>query len=224
MIATQQVGFLEAFKLFWLNYVNFKGRSRRSEYWWVMLWHTIIILPLVILGFISLIITPILAFIIFFIIILYCFATMIPNLALTVRRFHDNGFSMLIPIINVVIGILYNIVNIFIEQTDVYHAGNSTITAHSGFIPFFVAIIFMFVMFGLQIFTLVICLLDSKKETNQYGPSPKYVQNATPYKGVNDGGMTHEGSSMSHANEHLDTNADTSYPHKEEEMSDYKNR
>ncbi|NJI00535.1 DUF805 domain-containing protein, partial [Staphylococcus hyicus] len=118
MIATQQVGFLEAFKLFWLNYVNFKGRSRRSEYWWVMLWHTIIILPLVILGFISLIITPILAFIIFFIIILYCFATMIPNLALTVRRFHDNGFSMLIPIINVVIGILYNIVNIFIEQTD----------------------------------------------------------------------------------------------------------
>ncbi|MBR8868439.1 DUF805 domain-containing protein, partial [Staphylococcus aureus] len=40
-----QVGFMKSFVLFWKNYVNFKGRSRRSEYWYMMLWHLIFILP-----------------------------------------------------------------------------------------------------------------------------------------------------------------------------------
>ncbi|GAB5865854.1 hypothetical protein JMUB7552_27660 [Staphylococcus aureus] len=30
-----QVGFMKSFVLFWKNYVNFKGRSRRSEYWYM---------------------------------------------------------------------------------------------------------------------------------------------------------------------------------------------
>ncbi|WP_462129991.1 DUF805 domain-containing protein [Staphylococcus pseudintermedius] len=47
---TPKVGFVEAFKLYWTNYVNFKGRSRRSEYWWVMLWHLIITIPALFLG------------------------------------------------------------------------------------------------------------------------------------------------------------------------------
>lgn len=34
-----KVGFGEAFKLFWKNYFNFKGRSRRSEFWFMQLWH-----------------------------------------------------------------------------------------------------------------------------------------------------------------------------------------
>lgn len=32
-----QVGFMKSFVLFWKNYVNFKGRSRRSEYWYMAL-------------------------------------------------------------------------------------------------------------------------------------------------------------------------------------------
>lgn len=36
-----QVGFMKSFVLFWKNYVNFKGRSRRSEYWYMMLWFNI---------------------------------------------------------------------------------------------------------------------------------------------------------------------------------------
>ncbi|AVG10218.1 uncharacterized membrane protein YhaH (DUF805 family) [Staphylococcus epidermidis] len=35
----EKVRFTQAFKLFWTNYFNFKGRSRRSEYWFAMLWH-----------------------------------------------------------------------------------------------------------------------------------------------------------------------------------------
>lgn len=41
-----QVGFMKSFVLFWKNYVNFKGRSRRSEYWYMMLWHLIFMVPL----------------------------------------------------------------------------------------------------------------------------------------------------------------------------------
>lgn len=37
-----QVGFMKSFVLFWKNYVNFKGRSRRSEYWYMALWHLIL--------------------------------------------------------------------------------------------------------------------------------------------------------------------------------------
>ena len=31
------MGFGEAIKSFWSNYSTFKGRSRRSEYWWIQL-------------------------------------------------------------------------------------------------------------------------------------------------------------------------------------------
>lgn len=42
-----QVGFMKSFVLFWKNYVNFTGRSRRSEYWYMMLWHLILMVPAV---------------------------------------------------------------------------------------------------------------------------------------------------------------------------------
>ncbi|EFR94847.1 conserved hypothetical protein, partial [Listeria innocua FSL J1-023] len=36
------MGFLEAYKSFWKNYVNFSGRAPRSAYWYVVLWNVII--------------------------------------------------------------------------------------------------------------------------------------------------------------------------------------
>jgi uncharacterized membrane protein YhaH (DUF805 family) len=42
---TSKVGFGTAYKLFWKNYVNFTGRSRRSEYWYTVLWHIIVCIP-----------------------------------------------------------------------------------------------------------------------------------------------------------------------------------
>lgn len=111
-LETPKVGFVEAFKLYWTNYVNFKGRSRRSEYWWVMLWHLIITIPALFLGVVLMFIPVlgwIVAVILFLAIGLYGLAIIIPNLALTVRRFHDVGFSMLIPILSFIVGIIYNI-------------------------------------------------------------------------------------------------------------------
>ena len=36
-----------AYKKFWTNYVNFTGRSSRSDYWWAILFNSLIILPFV---------------------------------------------------------------------------------------------------------------------------------------------------------------------------------
>lgn len=58
----------------------------------------------------------IVAVILFLAIGLYGLATIIPNLALTVRRFHDVGFSMLIPILSFIVGIIYNIASAFTQK------------------------------------------------------------------------------------------------------------
>lgn len=141
MIATPQVGFLEAFKLFWLNYINFKGRSRRSEYWWVMLWHIIILLPFNFLNGLASAISDELSYIILTIIILYYIVTFLPNLALTARRFHDYGFSMLVPIINIIVCILgyLNLIIVVSSMVGLIASSSSTfgVIALNFFNPFY---------------------------------------------------------------------------------------
>ena len=45
------VSFPDAVKMFFTRYVDFQGRSRRSEYWWVVLFNLIVSLVLVGLAF-----------------------------------------------------------------------------------------------------------------------------------------------------------------------------
>ncbi|NBK46830.1 DUF805 domain-containing protein [Staphylococcus delphini] len=180
-LETPKVGFVEAFKLYWTNYVNFKGRSRRSEYWWVMLWHLIIMIPALFLGVVLMFI-PILgwivAVILFIAIGLYSLATIIPNLALTVRRFHDVGFSMLIPILSFILGIIYNIASAFTQKETLFEdeatSTNVSVVNEFAFLPSWVAFTLMAISIILSLVTLIVCLLDSKEQDNQYGPSPKY--------------------------------------------------
>ena len=75
----ERVGFVEAFKLFFLRYADFKGRSRRSEYWLGCL--SVSLLGLVIGG-----ILDDYAWI-------WTLAILVPNLAISVRRLHDIGRS-----------------------------------------------------------------------------------------------------------------------------------
>lgn len=178
---TPKVGFVEAFKLYWTNYVNFKGRSRRSEYWWVMLWHVIIMIPALFLGVVLMFI-PILgwivAVILFIAIGLYSLATIIPNLALTVRRFHDVGFSMLIPILSFIVGIIYNIASAFTQKETLYQdtatGTDVSFISEFAFLPNWIAYTLMAISIILSLVTFIVCLLDSKEQDNQYGPSPKY--------------------------------------------------
>ena len=88
---------INAYKSFFKGYVDFAGRSTRSEYWWVWLGNMILYIPffltygnalansrnksaLIALGFIA---------IIYFI---FGLALLLPSLALMVRRLRDAGF------------------------------------------------------------------------------------------------------------------------------------
>ncbi len=124
---TRKIGFGEAVKLFFKNYVNFNGRATRSEYWWVYLFNMIVYTVLSILfsiaggaslagavidGDIS--IAYMGAGAIFYVLmILYCIAVFLPSLSLVVRRLHDidkSGgyiFMGLIPIAGPIILLVY---------------------------------------------------------------------------------------------------------------------
>ena len=90
------MGFSEALKSFWSNYRNFKGRARRSEYWFIQLFLVLTnlaaaVIDLVLMngdvdrfvangggGIVGLI---------------WILATIVPALAVLVRRLHDTGRS-----------------------------------------------------------------------------------------------------------------------------------
>lgn len=81
--STQSVRFGEAVRNYYLNYLNFKGKSTRSEFWWAFLYQLLISCIISVLtlcipyaGFLS---------------IVFTLTHEIPYLALTARRLHDVG-------------------------------------------------------------------------------------------------------------------------------------
>ena len=90
---------IEATKLFFTRYVDFNGRSRRSEYWWAYL----------AIAIISAVLTAVLGELAY----IWTLATLIPNIAITVRRLHDIGKSgwwyliCLIPLVGAIILLVF---------------------------------------------------------------------------------------------------------------------
>lgn len=99
------MGFGEAVGLFFKNYANFQGRSRRAEYWWPFLF-------IFLVGIVAQVLAGVfvamgdagamiggLVMIVYF---LFALAILIPSIAVGVRRLHDKnmtGWLMLIAII-----------------------------------------------------------------------------------------------------------------------------
>lgn len=91
LIPTPMMSFGESVKTCFQKYVTFKGRARRSEYWWFCL-----------LNFIAGIVTVVLDYQMGTINIelglgalsgLYSLIVFLPDLAVSVRRLHDTGHS-----------------------------------------------------------------------------------------------------------------------------------
>ena len=85
--------FFEAFQKF----NTFSGRARRSEYWYFYLFNTIIVIVLALIG--ELIQFPKLGYI-------YNISTLLPGIAVGIRRMHDigkSGWFILIPIYNLIL-------------------------------------------------------------------------------------------------------------------------
>lgn len=93
----EKVGFVDAIKDFFAHYADFKGRTCRSGFWWVVLASAIVG---GILGAIGEAVPAL-----FFLSGLYGFAILIPSLALCIRRLHDVGkkgtyyWMILIPLV-----------------------------------------------------------------------------------------------------------------------------
>lgn len=182
---TPSTTFGEAFKSYWKNYFNFKGRARRSEYWWMMLWNFIFSLPAIVLmaiGYMFMIVGAIsdpddpnlapmaIGLIILFIAgiygLIYFFATVVPNLSLMVRRFHDTGRGTALPII---LYIIAWVMSFFIQIYSSYF-GQEEVGLGTLIVIFIGGIINL----AIAIYTIVIACLDSKKGRNKYGESTKY--------------------------------------------------
>ncbi|KCZ95983.1 hypothetical protein HHI_04392 [Hyphomonas hirschiana VP5] len=137
------VSFPDAVKMFFARYVDFQGRSRRSEYWWVALFNLIVIGVLVILLMALGGLNPDtgemgpLGFVFIGIMILYGLAIVIPSIALFVRRLHD------------------------INQTGWIYLG----LVIAGFIPL--------INFVASIAQIVIACIPGTAGPNKYGPDPK---------------------------------------------------
>jgi uncharacterized membrane protein YhaH (DUF805 family) len=73
------------------KYADFNGRARRKEYWMYTLINIVIIFVLEIAGITMMKNT--LGIIILGVMGIYCLATLLPSLAVAIRRLHDTGRS-----------------------------------------------------------------------------------------------------------------------------------
>ena len=83
----------------WKNFANFSGRARRSEYWYFVIFNVIIAIILVQIS--VLINFP-------FLVTIYYLATLLPSLAVAVRRMHDvgkSGWYLLIPVYSFILAV-----------------------------------------------------------------------------------------------------------------------
>ena len=99
------IGFVDAVKRAFAKYATFSGRASRSEYWWFFLFNMIVSLVL------TIVFAPLSA--------VYSLATLVPGIAIGVRRLHDigrSGWWLLIgfvPLVGVVVLIVF-----FVMQSD----------------------------------------------------------------------------------------------------------
>ena len=92
---------IEAYKKFWKGYVDFKGRSTRSDYWFAYSAHVLIFFAFYLLdavfermayetGSMDVFTISVILLLIFF---AFGIAAVLPGIAITVRRLRDAGYN-----------------------------------------------------------------------------------------------------------------------------------
>lgn len=112
------MGFVEAVRSFWSNYATFSGRSRRSEYWFVQLFLVLTNLAVAVID-LALMDGDIDRFIANggggIVGLVWIVATIVPALAVLVRRLHDTGRSgwwallVLVPFVGGIILLVFTV-------------------------------------------------------------------------------------------------------------------
>ncbi len=162
------LGFTEAIRLASHRMTDFKGRSRRSEFWWFMLAFQIcimilqFILSLFLQAYPSEIITELLSF----------FA-----LSATVRRLHDGGHSQWWVIVS---WVSFIVLLVYLHFSGIYDNMMGINANPSDQLKMFTDPISgtLFAISAISsLVTVIFCIMDGKPEANKYGESPKYENN-----------------------------------------------
>lgn len=148
------------------NYVNFRGRARRAEYWYFTLFMLIFIVAAMILDKLVFGKPQGLFY--------YCFYLfmLLPGIAVSVRRLHDTGRSGKILLWYYVYNFLWIIASIATGASFLLSAIQGTVSGSPSVA--FLVIFFggMLVMFVWAIFFLVWFCTPGDKGDNKYGPDP----------------------------------------------------
>ena len=172
MKALPQLGFVEAVKLASSRILDFKGRSRRSEFWW---WIPIILILNWVLSSLTdnLLVNGIISTIVMFF-----------GLSATARRLQDADksawwvyISYALGIVNTVVAATSPAINTLMEDAANGSFDSDTILkvwgGNAGEMLFYSASGILFAIVALIVF--IMCLKDSEPQTTEYGDSPKYV-------------------------------------------------
>ena len=166
-----QLGMGEAIKLASSRLTDFKGRSRRSEFWWWMLVVLAINFILSMFNY-NLLVSGIVSI-----------AVMFLGLAVTARRLQDTGKSAIWVYASYGLGCLNQILSatsdVMIQYVKIAQTGNigkMMEFAEENISSFYLIGIVGFLWMISCLVVFVFTLLDSQPETNQYGSSPKYVE------------------------------------------------
>ena len=161
------------------KYATFSGRARRSEYWWFMLAQYILNAALGIIMMLSVVaivmvkatsgsiddMSPLDFYLMnpgMWLILLICLALLIPNLAVTVRRLHDigrSGWWLLVPML----------------ASPLLLGGSVVLAIFNKDLWFFIPVAYLITL-AIAIILLVWMATNGKKETNKWGPSPKFYK------------------------------------------------
>lgn len=160
------MGFGEAVKSVFSKYFQFSGRSRRSEYWYFVLFTIIVGIVLSIAD--AAVFTsglkdtgPLGS--------LFTLATLIPGIAVSVRRLHDINRTgwWILPLYVLLIPMMFFF----------FSASASVGSAASGVTPM-LSVIFALAFLGFAILLLVWACTNGTAGPNKYGPDPKQVEDA----------------------------------------------
>lgn len=146
------------------KYATFEGRARRKEYWmfflfWFIFYALTVIIDVVVLGKGKLEFQPVST--------VYSLATLLPFLAVGVRRLHDTGKSGWM--------VLVGFAPVIAHQAFGLFSLNMILDGDRGVLPFIAPITLILSLVALvgSIWLLVLYCADSVPGANRYGPNPK---------------------------------------------------
>jgi uncharacterized membrane protein YhaH (DUF805 family) len=154
------MNFGQAIKSVLKNYANFKGRARRSEYWYWQLFYILIQVPFMIIGLA--IIPNLLLF--------------LPSLSVEWRRLHDVGKSGARALITTILSYVFIISSNYNSiPLNNYVSNNNDQTLSYTLIGITIVSGIIALIYSIIIF--MYTLRDSTPGENKYGPNPKESRN-----------------------------------------------